>query len=291
MSRKVLTAIVCGILTFAAPAFATPPESAPAPIDLPKAGVRITLPAGYEWIPEAEARKVLEEDGARGEGLQGIIIPTAKDGNNYFVVCSFDDCGYVSDDDAEKLNANDLLNSYREGAKEQNEVRKDNGMPPIYVGDWAEKPHYDKAKHHVIWGIQVKDEDGASAPVAAVNYNTRILGRRGVLSMNLVTDQDKIELNKTKVATLLNQTTFNKGSAYGDYVKGQDKAAGYGIAGLILGGGAFAAAAKLGLLGGLWKWALGILLVFKKFAVVGIVAIGAIIGKIFGGKKKDEGQV
>jgi len=67
-------------------------------------------------------------------------------------------------------------------------------------------------------------------------------------------------------------------------VPGKDKAAEFGIAGLILGGGALAAAAKFGLLGALWKWGIGIVLVLKKFIIIGIAGIGAFIARIF--KKK-----
>jgi uncharacterized membrane-anchored protein len=290
MRTKFLVALACGVIAASTlPVLAGEPVDGPAVVPLKDADAQIKLPAGYAFIPKEQAVKALEDEGSTGEGVQGLILPTAKDGNNWIVICRFDDSGYVNDDDANKLNPDDILKSYKDGTEEQNEVRKEKGIPPVYVGGWAEKPRYEKAKHQVIWAIQGKDEDKADAPIVTVNYNTRILGRRGVLSMNLVTDPDKVELNKTKVGELLNQTTFNKGADYKDYVAGKDKAAGYGLAGLILGGGALAAAAKLGLLGGLWKWGIGLLLVFKKFAIVGIAAIAAGASKIFG-KKKDSGN-
>lgn len=290
MSRKFIAALCCALsaLCQSLPALAEPVPG-PAKVELKDADVTINLPAGYAFVPKEEAKKALEEDGSTGEGVQGIVLPMSKDDRSWIVVCRFDDIGYVSDDDANKLNADEILNSYKEGTKEQNEIRKEKGIPPVYVSGWAEKPHYDKGKHQVIWAIEGKEEDKAEAPVITVNYNTRILGRRGVLSMNLVTDPDKVTMNKTKVAALLDQTAFNKGADYKDYVAGKDKSAGFGLAGLILGGGAMAAAAKLGLLGGLWKWALGIILVFKKFAIVGIAALAALIGKFFkrGDKNKE----
>jgi uncharacterized membrane-anchored protein len=293
MSRtKLLVALACcGIMAGTGlPVFAADPVAGPTTVPLKEADATIKLPAGFAFIPKEEAIKALEEEGSGGEGVQGIILPTAKDGNNWIVVCRFDDSGYVNDDDANKLNPDDILKSYKEGTAEQNEVRKEKGIPPVYVSGWAEKPHYDKSKHQVIWAIQGKDEDTAESPVVTVNYNTRILGRRGVLSMNLVTDPDKVELNKTKVGALLDQTSFNKGADYKDYIAGKDKSAGYGLAGLILGGGALAAAAKLGLLGGLWKWGIGLILVFKKFAIIGIAAIAGLIGKFFKGKKDSGGS-
>src|SRR5207247_2505851 len=101
-----------------------------------------------------------------------------------------------------------LMNQFRDGAKEGNNQRKLLGFKPYFVGDWAEKPRYDKAKHQVIWAVTLKDEDTATAPATVVNYNTRILGRSGVLSLNLVTDFGKLEENKPKVAALLDDTSF-----------------------------------------------------------------------------------
>lgn len=245
----------------------------------------VNLPPNFIFVEEAQAKEFLKAQGSGGEGVLGIIAPPKDSTEDYFVVCRFEDVGYVNDDDADKLNANDILNSYKEGTKEQNEERQELNLPPIYVGGWAESPHYDKKDHHVIWGIQIKDEDSESAPVAGINYNTRILGRRGVLSMNLVTGPETLERDKKNVAILLANTKFNQGHTYAEYIPGKDKSAGYGIAGLVLGGGAMAAAAKFGVFGALWKWALGIILVAKKFIIVILVAIGGIIAKFFG--KKD----
>ncbi len=287
MSKKLFLAIACGLVGVIAPAVAKETVG-PASIDLGEAAAKLELPAGYLFIDKEEAKKALEEQGSSGDGIVGAIVPSKnKDDSSFVVICRFDDCGYVNDDDAAKLNSDDILNSYKEGTKEQNEERKERGIPPIFVGGWAEKPHYEKSKHHVVWAIQSKDADEQASAVTGVNYNTRVLGRLGVLSMNLVTDPDKLDLNKPKMATLLQKTTFKSGFNYSDYKPGKDKSAGYGIAGLILGGGAMAAAAKLGLLGGLWKWGLGLVLVFKKFAIVGIIAVGALIGKFFKKGKND----
>ncbi len=140
-----------------------------------------------------------------------------------------------------------------------------------------------------VWAIEVKpDEDSDKAPVVSVNYNTRILGRRGVLSMNLVTDPSHLAQDKGKVTELLQKTTFIKGQTYAEYIPGQDKSAGYGLAGLILGGGAMAAAAKFGMFGALWKWGIGILLVMKKFIIIAVAALAAAVSRFF--RKKPPAQ-
>jgi uncharacterized membrane-anchored protein len=68
------------------------------------------------------------------------------------------------------------------------------------------------------------------------------------------------------------------GERYSEYVEG-DKIAEYGLAALVAGGAAVLAA-KTGLLGKLWK-----------FILVGLVAVGALVKKLFGfGGKKSESE-
>ncbi len=263
------------------------PQSGPATIQLGDKAT-LKLPANFAFINAEEAKSVLKKGGSDVDSVLGIVLPATAQGdsNPSFIICSFDDSGYVKDDDAEKLNPVELLKAYKEGTAEQNEVRKDNGIPPIFVGNWAELPHYNKARHHVVWGLEVKDQDDANAKISGINYNTRILGRKGVLSMNLVSSQEKMPASLKDVASILGATSFVKGQSYEDYKPGQDKEAGYSIGGLILGGGAMAAAAKFGVFGALWKWILAAILICKKFLIVIVVAIGGLFSKLFGKKKE-----
>jgi uncharacterized membrane-anchored protein len=75
---------------------------------------------------------------------------------------------------------------------------------------------------------------------------------------------------------------FNEGHRYADYLPGTDKAAAYGVGGLILGG----AAAKAGLFKGIWL----ALLASKKLVFAGLVALGAVLKKFLGGRKDAAAQ-
>lgn len=250
----------------------------------------IDVPKGFSFADKELAKKFLESDGGSSEGALGIIFPENQndDASSFCIISTFEDSGYVHDKDANDLKPDEILKTYQEGTKENNPRRKELGLPPIFVGSWAEKPQYQKDKHQVVWAIEVKGEDSPTAPVTDINYNTRILGRKGVLSMNLVTSQENFPENKAKVMAILNKTEFTKGNTYGEYVAGKDKASGYGLTGLILGGGAMAAAAKMGLLGGLWKWAIALFIAGKKFLIIAVVGLGALFAKFFG--KKDGGN-
>ena len=118
--------------------------------------------------------------------------------------------------------------------------------------------------HHVVWGL-LAQSDEADDP-GTVNFNTRILGRKGYASLNLLTTPDLIAGDKPSVASLLSVTSFDTGARYEDFDKKTDKKAEYGLAGLILGGGGLMAAAKLGLFAKLGS----ILLAAKKLIVLAI---------------------
>ena len=99
--------------------------------------------------------------------------------------------------------------------------------------------------------------------------------------MNLVTSPGNLQSDKPKLAVLLSNTTFNKGHTYAEYLPGIDKAAGYGLAGLILGGGAVGLAAKTGLLAAICKWGLGLVLLLKNIVVAVFAALFKLIWVAF----------
>lgn len=98
----------------------------------------VKLAPEFMFVDKDDAKAFLQKQGSSGDGVLGIIAPAQESADDYFVVCRFEDVGYVSDDDADKLNADEILNSYKDGVKEQNEERKELKLPPIYIGGWAE---------------------------------------------------------------------------------------------------------------------------------------------------------
>jgi len=78
---------------------------------------------------------------------------------------------------------------------------------------------------------------------------------------------------------LLEVAEFNEGYRYAEFNSKTDRMAEYGLGALIAGG----VAAKLGLFGKLFA----LLVAFKKVILVGLIAAGGWIAKLFG-KKKEE---
>lgn len=234
----------------------------------------IDLPAGMILAEHDVAKKLLEQGGENGDNVVAMIIP-ADETQTWSLQIDYFDEGYVDDSDANDLDAGALLSSYKEGTIAQNAQRRAKGVPDLFVDGWSEAPHYDKAQHHLNWGLNVHDTSG---PV--INYFTRILGRTGYLSVNLIDSPDKIEKAKQAAAAAVANTRFKVGNKYEDHKSG-DKSSGMGLKALVLGGAGVAvyAGAKTGGL-------IAILLGLKKLLIVVVAGIAAFFKKLFGGKAK-----
>lgn len=109
-----------------------------------------------------------------------------------------------------------------------------------------------------------------------LNYDIRMLGRKGVLELNAIAPMDQLPTIDAQTPQILGMVDFKEGNRYADFDPKVDKVATYGLAALVA-GGALAAAAKLGFLKILW---IGILAA-KKFVIIGVVAIVAFFKKLF----------
>jgi uncharacterized membrane-anchored protein len=142
---------------------------------------------------------------------------------------------------------------------------------------WAETPSYDKASHKLYWAKELAFGD---AQQHTLNYNIRVLGRKGVLVLNAVSGMNQIAMIKTEMPKVLSATNFKAGNDYNDFNSSTDKVAAYGIAALVAGG----VAAKLGFFAKIFA----LLLAFKKLIIVGVIALWVGIKKFLGMKKKEE---
>ena len=245
--------------------------------------VTLDLPETYVFIDGASARPLLAKGGnLMGDNFLGMVFP--KDGGpaGWWLSIEYEDEGYVKDD--EKIDAAKLLASMQEAAKDGNEARKEKGFGPMFIDRWTEAPRYDKATHHVVWALDLHtDEEGKSH--SSSNFETRILGRKGFVSLTLVTSPEHLEQYKPVVEKLLSATAFDGGARYGDFDSKTDKVATYGLLGLI-GGGAGIAALKIAKVGLLAKFGKVILLGLAKFGKAIALAFVAFFGFLKKGVKK-----
>jgi uncharacterized membrane-anchored protein len=239
----------------------------------------LKVPDGLEFLDGQDAQTVLVKLwGNPPMAPLGLLMPantSPLSPDSWAVIITYEEEGYVKDKDAEKIDYADLLKQMQKDAREANKQREKQGYSTVELIGWAAPPHYDKAVHKLYWAKQLKfggsDED-------TLNYNIRMLGRRGVLVLNAVAAMPQLHEVETNAPKILAALDFNPGHRYADFSEAAgDKVASYGIAALVAGG----VAAKLGLFKGLWVLLLGA----KKFVIIGVVALGALLRKLFGKKK------
>jgi uncharacterized membrane-anchored protein len=221
-----------------------------------------TVPAGMRYLDAEQSRRVLTQlwgnPESTAEGLEGMVFPADKgplDEQSWAFIVSFESMGYVKDDDAEDIDYAELLGEMQQEIKDGNADRKAAGYPGMELLGWAAAPHYDKAAHALHWAKKIQFE-GSEGPT--LNYDVRILGRKGVLSLNAVAGVDQLAVVQAQIPAVVKGTDFAQGQRYADFNPDLDEVAAYSLGGLVAGKvlakvGAFALLAKF------WKVLLGLL--------------------------------
>jgi uncharacterized membrane-anchored protein len=248
-------------------------------IDLRGGLAKLTVPKEFNYLDPDDTETVLVKfwgNPPSSEKPLGMLIPaglTPLNTNCWVVTIEYREDGYVKDSEASKINYDDLLKKMQKAIAGENPERQKQGYPSITLVGWAAPPRYDAATHKLYWAKDLKfeGEDGDT-----LNYNIRMLGRKGVLELTAVADTRQFAAIDEQTPEILRMVDFKEGNRYADFDPKTDKVAKYGIAALVA-GGALAAAAKFGFLKVLW---LG-LLAAKKFVIIGVIALGAFLKKIF----------
>ena len=236
---------------------------------------KLKVPEGYAFTDKKGAQKLLEMTHNLPDGTEiGALVPTAK-GQDWFVIFEFDDIGYVKDEEKDKLDAAAIMESIQKNTEDQNDARKEKGWSEFHITGWETAPFYDEQTHNLTWAIRGQsDTDGVS-----INRSVRLLGRRGVVRADLVLGPDEYASTVPNFNGLLEGFTFQPGSRYADFVRG-DKVAEYGLSALIL-GGAGAAMVKTGLFGKIGRLLLAAVLALKKLIILLLAGIAAVFKKLW----------
>ena len=241
----------------------------------------IHLPDSFRYLDPAGSETLLTGiwgNPSAGKKILGTIVPEGFDpfdAHTWCVVIEYEEDGYVKDNDAEKINYTKLLKQMQERTHEASAERVKNGYPAVELVGWAAAPRYDQQAHKFYWAKEIKFGDAKEENT--LNYNLRILGRRGILVLNAVSGMSQFARIEKATPEILGMIDFDAGQRYADYTPGTDKLATYGLAALVARG----IAAKAGLFKGL----LIALLALKKFVVIGVIAVIALIKRIVTGKK------
>jgi uncharacterized membrane-anchored protein len=155
-------------------------------------------------------------------------------------------------------------------ASDTNPDRVKAGYPAIELKGWAEPPHYDPDAKTLYWAERFRFGDDTQD---TFNYKIRVLGRQGVLDINVIDSIENLDKARKLTPTILKMASFKQGSTYGDFSSATDRVAEYGIAGLIAGGVLLKA--------GFFKVLLVGLAALWKPIAAGVVILGGGIARFF----------
>lgn len=241
-------------------------------IALPGGVAKLTVPENFYYLSPQDAERVLTEAWGNPAGSEtlGMLFPeemTPLDRGAWGVTIEYSEDGYVDDEDAKDIDYGDMLKDMQSETRDGNEDRVAAGFEPIELVGWAAQPYYDNMSHKLHWAQELKF---GAADENTLNYNIRVLGRKGYLRMNFIADMEQLPEIQRNLDTVLAMAEFNDGYRYDQFNPEYDKLAAYGIGGLVAG----KVLAKAGIL--------PLVLVFlKKFGVFLFAGLAALFGKFF----------
>jgi len=239
----------------------------------------LTVPNGFMFLDKESTQRLfvdywgnLDED---NESELGCLVP---DNAQFFYqvevayLISYNNCGYIKDEDANSVDYDELLETMQESEKERNSKLPEENR--LYTKYWEFAPKYLADSHVLVWAKRIADTEGYES----VNYDMRVLGKDGLVSLMAVLSPDDSQEVKAKEMDIINSLKFDKGYAYSDFDASRDRVSDWTIGGLVAGG----ILAKSGLLA-----KLGVLLLKGwKLIVLAVAGLGGVLFKKK--KKKDE---
>lgn len=158
--------------------------------------------------------------------------PVGMEDHHYAIEITYSEDGYIDDKDAKDINFDELLQEMKSDTKSNNSERIKQGYEPVELIGWAQAPFYDSESKKLYWAKELKFGDGE---MHILNYNIRILGRKGYLNLNIIADMDDLGFVNEQLKTILEAVEFKPEFHYSSYDPSIDKLASYGIGALVAG--------------------------------------------------------
>ena len=225
------------------------------------------IPEGYAFLNNTETKKFMEINHNISSGQEYVLAPETL---GWFAVFRFNPVGYVKDD--ETLDAAQVLEAVKAGTVEGNKERSNRGWSTMSIVGWRFQPQYDRQANLLEWAFVAKDD---STKEDIINYNTRLLGRTGVMEVILVADPARLDTSIGELKTTLTGYQFAAGEKYAEFQQG-DRVAEFGLAALVAGGAAAVAAKK-----GFFAMIGAFLAAAWKFVLAGVIAAGVWLKSLF----------
>jgi uncharacterized membrane-anchored protein len=186
--------------------------------------VRLDLIKGYVYIPPQDVPPLLRTLDARAPAGQqmGAVAPVGKKvgAADYWVsVITYDAVGNVPETGADELGSLNFIDSVKLAR-----------APEPALQSFAATPSYDYSGKTLTWGEQY---DARNRNAASLRYETRVLGRAGVVGITTIARPAQLEKVRTEARTVRSMVTFNAGQRYADFISSSDRVSQYNLPGLI----------------------------------------------------------
>jgi uncharacterized membrane-anchored protein len=244
-------------------------------VELPGGVAALDVPETFRYLSPEHADRILVEAWGNPPGTKTLgmlfpsdVSPLAAEG--WGVVITYRDDGHVDDSDAASIDYDALLRQMKEDAAADNREREKQGYEPAVLVGWAAPPRYEAASHKLYWARELSFP---SAGEHTLNYDVRVLGREGVLSLNAVAGMSKLPDIESRMREVMSFADFKPGRRYADYNSGTDRTAAYGIGALVAG--------KMAAKAGLFKVVFAALLAGKKFVLLALAGLAGVLWKLF----------
>lgn len=247
-------------------------------IELTEGNGTLSVPKGFKFLDGKQTQYVLHDLWGNPEDttVLGSLVPEnigVTYANSWLFVISYQADGYVKDDDANDIDYDELLEQMKEDTKVSNEERKKMGYDTAELVGWASKPFYDDKLKVLHWAKEIKF---GSSVGNTLNYDLRVLGRRGMYNVSAVANMSEIKDVKSSIPGIINSIQFKEGDKYIDFDSSTDTVAAWTIGGLVAG----KVLAKVGFF--------AIIAKFGKVIFFGLIAAFAAVKKFIFNKKDQE---
>ena len=197
----------------------------------------LVAPEKFGYLNPEQTRFVIEDmwGNPDGKGTLGMLIPdepSVLDDAGWAFIITYEEMGYVKDDDADDIDYDDLLEELQADIKTENEERAKLGYESYELIGWASSPYYDTERKVLHWAKEIRCGE---SEFNTLNYNIRVLGRKGVLMLNAVATMDQLQLVKDNINPVLASFQYADGNKYSDFNPELDEVAAWTIGGLVAG--------------------------------------------------------
>jgi len=206
-------------------------------VKIKEAGATLDIPENFYFLDADDAKTLLVDiwKNPPGEPVLGILIPanmTPFDANPWAVTIEYYNGGYISDKGADEIDYTALLRQLQEKEQAANKTRIEKGFDPVEIVSWATEPHYESHTKKFYWAKTLKV--GGHNPNFQLNYNIRMLGRKGVLVLNFIARINQKPIIDANIDAVLAMAEFDHGYRYSDFNPRVDKLSSLSISDWLL---------------------------------------------------------